>query len=203
MQEKPTSEKGYKRSKAIQMRSCKEAEQMMNDNIGIMWNVINKKFPRYLNDGEVLNSAMYGLYKAALHFDEAKGFQFSTFAYRYVTNEVYLALRMKRDGNAEHTISLNKSYGDDNCPELVDILADEAPLPDENAGGIALVEWIKKWLEDKPERFAVTVAMTAQGYTQKDIAERLGVSRQRVSQILKRVRRELSKWETTDPYKSE
>lgn len=79
-------------------------DDLILENIKLVYYTIQKKFPRYVGDEDIIQCGMLGLCQAAKTYDRAKG-SFSTFAVAHIVGEIKRELtRRKNDSN---TVSLN------------------------------------------------------------------------------------------------
>ena len=121
---------------------------------------------------------LLGLWKACLNFEGNKGFEFSTFAYSVIQNEINGYLRQnKKHINA---ISINEKNKDGLV--LEDVLSDE--IEDINFEKSRLCEAINE-LENREKEI---IKLKISGFTQTEIAKKIGISQPHVSRIIKKVR---------------
>lgn len=79
-------------------------DDLILENIKLVYYTIQKRFPKYTGDEDIVQCGMLGLCQAAKTYDRTKG-AFSTFAISHVTGEIKRELtRRKNDVN---TVSLN------------------------------------------------------------------------------------------------
>lgn len=72
-------------------------EEMINQNIGLVHSIANRFRGRGADYDDLFQSGCVGLIKAVDHFDESKGFAFSTYAVPVIMGEIK---RIFRDGGA-------------------------------------------------------------------------------------------------------
>ena len=138
-------------------RDTEVATQLFLENEPLTSFTIQKYFPYLLSDDDARSIARLGLWKAALTFNAALGFKFSTYAVQAIRNQ----LRGELKAQARHeipTVSLDLPVNDDKDLFLIDILPDRNN-PFANIDAQMLVEKAKvlRWIYE--------------GYTIKDIAE--------------------------------
>jgi RNA polymerase sporulation-specific sigma factor len=133
---------------------------------------------------DLLQEGRLALFQATKKFDPTKG-KFSSFAGRYIRNSV---LRVLRAENREkrrcpgEAISLNEAASpQDGQTELLDLLPDERVDVEKEAMARLMLDEILPGLESRELRILL---MRTQGYGYCEIAEVLGLSRQRVQQLL-------------------
>lgn len=67
-------------------------QQLIEDNMKLVYFIVQKYFPTYIQDEDIIQAGMLGLCKAADKWDEEVS-QFSTFASKCIRNEIRLELR--------------------------------------------------------------------------------------------------------------
>jgi len=136
---------------------------------------------------DLLQEGRLALYQAAEKYDPAKG-KFSSFAARYIRNSIQRILRSENRGKRRcpgATISLNEAVGSqDGQTELLNLIPDERGDLEADAMGRLMLDEIIPSLESRELKILM---MRAQGYDYRDIALAIGVSRQRVQQLLRNI----------------
>lgn len=69
-------------------------QQMIEDNINLVYHIINQYYPTYMYDEDIIQSGMVGLCKAVDLWDEEKS-KFSTFAAKCIRNEIIQEFRSR------------------------------------------------------------------------------------------------------------
>lgn len=122
-----------------------------------------------------------GLVKAAQRFDATLGFKFTTYAGIRIKSEIQkvilLSKRAKRSGEV---VSLDYS-GEDGEGTLQDLLANYDSVEEEVEASLLFNELIRK----EP----VITKLALQGYTQKEIGRKLGISQGLVSQKMQSMKK--------------
>lgn len=72
-------------------------DQMIEDNIGLVHSIAKRFVGRGVDYEDLFQTGCIGLIKAVDHFDESKGFRFSTYAVPVIMGEIK---RIFRDGGA-------------------------------------------------------------------------------------------------------
>ena len=133
--------------------------------------------------GDLYNAGLLGLYEAFKTFDFNVGTKFTTYAYWKIYGEM---TKRKRESNCKgwrhQRDSLDHSLYDENpvCTWL-DMLRGE---PFDQV--VMLKDAINQFLKSERDRLIV-FGIIEQGLTQKEIAQRLGISQQSVGQYRKRL----------------
>lgn len=80
-----------------------DKEQLINDSIPFVYYIINKYYPTYRYNEDVIQAGMLGLVRAARHYQEEKG-KFSTYAGVVIRNEIARQIKWELK---ENTVSLD------------------------------------------------------------------------------------------------
>lgn len=149
-----------------------DVNKLVKDNEKLAYKVAHTFNPVTMVDLEDIKQiALIGLWKAVENFDETKGFQFSTFAYRVIRNEVLQELKkFKRTSSSLDEMELDLSYNESEFEDLV------------------TREGIKVYLND--EEYSI-VTMTIDGYTQKEISEMIQLSQSQISRVYIRAKEKI------------
>lgn len=94
--------------------------KLVEDNLKLVYHVVSKQYPTFVNDEDIIQSGTLGLCNAALNWDENKS-AFSTYACRCIQNAIRAELR-ERQPHME-TLSLDCPIGEDLT--LGDTIADD------------------------------------------------------------------------------
>jgi RNA polymerase sigma factor (sigma-70 family) len=161
--------------------------KLVEENVKLVYEVINRNFPWMQFDEDLISVGRIGLCKAALNFDESKGFTFSTFAFRVILNEIrmYLRKQIKIRDNEYHT-------PDDPEHENADVF--EALGEDEPGfKDCEFSEDLKRAMVDLTEREKQVVLLVGAGKGFAAIGKQLGFSRQRAERLFKVAGRKIEK----------
>lgn len=131
-----------------------------------------------------------GLCKAAFHYDESKGTVFSTLAFKCMNNMVWMTYQSNKNKieNVEEILSLDfeSTDSDGNSCYLGDL------IPDTNANTEKCVIekiTIENFKASLSEREKYIINMLSEGCKPIEIAKCLGISRQRCSVLIDRLRK--------------
>lgn len=161
-------------------------QQLIEDNINLVYFVINTYYPTFRQDEDIIQCGMLGLCRAANAWDEEKG-TFSTLATRCIKHEIIREfIRRKRHNNQ---LSLDYEYHDSNGDRFT--LADKLE-------GDSDVDWVDvNGFRDKlSDTERLIFDMRELGYTGKEIAKRLGCTHQNVTRQLRimKLKSEGNRW---------
>lgn len=155
-------------------------EQMVLCNQGMVADVLRKMNLNPFDD-DLYSVGMVGLLKAINTFSLDKGFAFSTYAYRCISNEILMTFRKK---NVPIAFSLddNKKLESGEETSYADTIPDKRRFEDEVITG-ELFHRFTKSLSDR-ERNIITLYIEER--TQQEIAGILNLSQSYVSRILRK-----------------
>ena len=156
-------------------------EQMILSNHGIVFSVMkNLSIP--LTDEDMFQSGIIGLLKAINTFDASKGYQFSTYAFPIVRNELLMAFRKsKRSVVAAFSLDDNADIGNGESVPYAEMIADGKDY-EENVVNSMLAQQIFERLESREKH--IFTMFFVESRTQSEISKALGISQSYVSRII-------------------
>ena len=157
-----------------------------------------EQLEKMAND-DLISIGTIGLIKAVDSFDYSKGTRLSTYASRCVENEILMYFRSLKKQNGEvfmgDAIDTDK---DGNPLTIEDVISDDRDIVEE-------IETKRRWLEvkniienmeDEREKEIIILRYglnNAKPLTQREVAQRLNISRSYVSRIEKKILQDLKK----------
>lgn len=166
--------------------TMQEEHKLVEENINLVYHVLHKYFPTYVNDEDVTSTGFLGLVKASKGFDPDKGFAFSTFAVWCIKNEILKYFR--KENKCIHTISLYEPihYNNDNDTTIMELFI----VNDNNYISIEINDIIYNIYRNLNDKQRQVFKLYINGnLTQSDIAKRTGVSQTHVSRIINKIRK--------------
>ena len=178
----------------------KEARNILIEhNLRLVAHIIKKYYSKSRDQEELISIGTIGLIKAVSTFNCEKGSRFATYASRCVENEILMYFRQQKktagDIYIDTPIDTDK---DGNQLTLMDILADERSVTEEVElliNSKKLYSIIKECLDSR-EMEIVSMRYGLFGYspqTQKEVADKMNISRSYVSRIEKKALSKLKK----------
>ncbi len=167
-------------------------ESIIENNKGLIYSVINKNYASYKEHymEELVQIGMISLFKAIKSYDKTKG-AFSTLATRLIKNDLYTFVvnDLKRyngviDGTCT-SVYINNGDDEDSNSNLLNLLEFE-----EDYTNIQANELIN-FILTKDENMLKIVKMLVEGYSYSEIGNEIGCSKQRVGQMVKKLRKEI------------
>lgn len=156
---------------------------LVTDNMKLVHAVINRLFPAYRGDEDVVAEGLLGLVKAANAFDKDSTVAFSTYAFCSIRNEIISYLRRER--RFVDIASLDEPMGDDgegNTVTLGDTIASEDTI-----GCLEHHPDIDKVFASLKEKHKIIIVLKLKGLSSREIGERVGTSEANVRRILRAV----------------
>jgi RNA polymerase sporulation-specific sigma factor len=152
--------------------------KLIEDNMGLVYSLIHREYPQYINDEDIVQSGMLGLCKAAERWDESKS-KFSNYAWHCIRNAIVDEFKQR----ATHQGVLSLDY------EVDGVDGDRVPFGSFIVGqeDVGYVDTDVDLEQLTPIQLKV-FELYRNGYKTKEIASTLGVSRQCVCQTMRRVR---------------
>ncbi len=153
---------------------------------------------------DLVSIGTIGLIKAVSSFDGEKNIKLATYASRCVENEILMFLR--KTSNLRNDVSLDEPLNVDregNELLLSDVLADERGDIGDSVEAEDDVRLVTQAVNELPERDRRIINMRfglagGREYTQKEVADRLGISQSYISRLEKRIIKKLR--ETVDKF---
>ena len=156
-------------------------EQMILSNHGIVFSVMkNLSIP--LTDEDMFQTGIIGLLKAINTFDTSKGYQFSTYAFLIVRNELLMAFRKsKRSVIVAFSLDDNADIGNGESVPYAEMIADGKDY-EENVVNSMLAQQIFESLGSREKH--IFTMFFVESRTQSEISKALGISQSYVSRII-------------------
>lgn len=153
--------------------------ELIEKNMGLVYYIINKHYPTYKNNEDVIQEGMVGLCYAAENYDETKS-KFSTFASMCIRNNIrnYFKKNSKHDNHFSLDYEITNEFGD-GIPFGETLIGDE----DVNLFDLYYSEFYEG--VDYGDRYILDNIAHC---TTSEIANALGISRPAVSQRLRKLR---------------
>ena len=164
-------------------------EKLISHNLRLVAHIV-KKYTNSLEADDLLSVGTIGLIKAIDSFDYGKNVQLSTYAARCINNEILMLIRAnKKHKNVVSLNSITIGSDDDKDLELQDVLSsddDEVFSQAETTLTMQKIQGIIAHFLDKREKQVISMRYGIdcdRAYTQKEIADKLGISRSYISRI--------------------
>lgn len=155
-----------------------EPERLFEENTRLAHSVLWKNYPAFAADEDLHQEALLGLWRACLTYDPKKS-QFPTYAYTCILNQVRMAMR--HQAKQPPTVSLETPVSEQGGLTLEDMLEELVPSLDDGFIGL------KNFLQELSPRDQLLVRCRLEGLSQKQTAERLGLTQPYCSRLLTKI----------------
>lgn len=165
----------------ITERSDYAKEQLILNNVGMI-GIVMRSISLNPLDEDLFATGLVGIVKAVNTFDGNKGFSFSSYATLVIRNEILMTFRKKR---IVPSISLDEPYipGEHEGHTYAEMIEDDSRFEDEVISNIQF----EKTMDSLSKRERTIITLRMDGKLQREIAEICGISRPRVSKIIKKI----------------
>lgn len=170
----------------------KAKTKLIEHNLRLVAHIIKKYYGNSSEQDDLISIGTIGLIKAVSTFNYKKGTRFATYASRCIENEILMYFRNKKkyaqDVSFTEPIDSDK---DGNTLSLIDVMADDHSVTEDIEDKLRnenLYKLIGTALSER-EKEIIYLRYGLDGrraYTQREVANRLGISRSYVSRIEKR-----------------
>lgn len=163
-------------------------EQLVLNNVGMV-GIVLKSLNLNVFDEDLFATGLLGLVKAVNKFDFEKGFSFSAYATRVISNEILISFRKKRV-SVSFSLDELKDIGNGEEVSYADIIPADANIEDD----VVANTLVSQVLGNLPKRERKVIDLISfQGKDQKETADIIGISQAQVSRILKNARNKCKK----------
>ncbi|MCE5235521.1 MAG: RNA polymerase sporulation sigma factor SigK [Clostridiaceae bacterium] len=187
----PDEEKCY--IQQLRQGSLEAREKLIEHNLRLVAHIAKKYASPHRDADDMISIGTVGLIKAVSTFNPGKGSTLATYAARCIENEMLMSLRSDKKHGSD--ISINGPIGKDkdgNEITLVDVLGTDADciynIVELNIASEHLRKAIRRVLTPR-EQIVIALRYGLTGrrpMTQRDIAQRLGISRSYISRLEKK-----------------
>lgn len=183
--------------KAKKNGDTKARNELIEHNLRLVSHIIKKYYSGYDEQEDLISIGTIGLIKGIDSFDADKGARLATYAARCVENEILMYFRGKKKDSV--VMSVNEPIDCDsegNPLTLIDIISVDDTISDDldiKRKTKILYKFIEE-IEDEREKQIIIYRYglyNRKELTQREIADKMGISRSYVSRIEKRVIEEL------------
>ncbi len=175
--------------------------KIVESNLGLVGDRLKKLNIKHEDTEDMFSVGVIGLIKAAEHYDQKYNTTFATYATRCITNEIFMEFRRRK--KHDKIVSLEAPISSQEKDNLVvgDMIRDENTEIEEQ---IVINENIERTLDvvlnylTKKER--LIILLSAAGYTQNTIRERLGYSQSYISRLMTKIKKMIKEKTHSETY---
>lgn len=180
--------------------------KLIEHNLRLVAHIVRKYYVTYKNQEDLISVGTIGLIKAIDSFNSSNGARFATYAAKCIQNEILMLFRSQKKLGYE--ISLNDTIDidkDGNPLTYIDIVCTEDTIAEDLDKKIMInkaLEYIKNKLDDREKQIIIMRygLGNTKAYTQREVAQKLNISRSYVSRIEKSILEKINKYLTCDSW---
>ncbi|MBQ1703235.1 MAG: RNA polymerase sporulation sigma factor SigK, partial [Oscillospiraceae bacterium] len=172
---------------------------LIERNLRLVAHIVKKYYSQSCEQDDLISIGTIGLIKGISSYRPDKGVRLATYASRCIENEILMHFRSVRKTASDVSLSDTlESDGDGGSLSLMDVVSVEDDILERMGNGEAIKRLRVHFaaLPDEREREILTLRYGLSGekpLTQKETAERLGISRSYVSRLEKKALERLKK----------
>lgn len=197
-----TSEEEEKYFKLHMNGDKKAREKLIEHNLRLVAHVVRKYYSTCSNTEDLISVGSIGLIKAIDSYKLGNGTRFATYAAKCIQNEILMLFRSQKKLGYE--VSLNETIDidkDGNPLTYIDIISTDESISDNIDKKIKINKALAYIRDNLDEREKTILIMRfglgdTEAYTQREVAEKLGISRSYVSRIEKSSLEKINKYLT-------
>lgn len=182
----------------------KARDKLIEHNLRLVAHVVRKYYTVNKNTEDLISVGTIGLIKAVDTYNGSNGTKFATYAAKCIQNEILMLFRSQKKLGCE--VSLNETIDvdkDGNPLTYLDIISVEDTIADDIDKKIQInkaLNFIKNNLDDREKEILIMRygLGNTEAYTQREVANKLGISRSYVSRIEKSSLEKINKYLTCD-----
>lgn len=176
---------------AMEKGDTKAREKLILHNLRLVSHIVRKYYASAKNQDDLISIGNLGLIKAVDTFRVSNGARFATYAAKCIQNEILMHFRSQKKLAAEVSIHETIDIDRDGNPlTYMDVVCGDENIPEEIARKLSsqkVLRYVERILEPR-ERQVIRLRYgldDTPSLTQRQVAERLGISRSYVSRIEK------------------
>lgn len=178
----------------------KARDKLIEHNLRLVAHIVRKYYISNKNTEDLISVGTIGLIKAVDSFNYENGARFATYAAKCIQNEILMLFRSQKKLGCE--VSLNDTIDvdkDGNPLTYIDIICTEDTIADDVDKKIKIhkaLEYIRDNLDSREKQIMIMRygLGNTQVYTQREVADILGISRSYVSRIEKSTLEKINKY---------
>ena len=165
---------------------------LVERNLRLVAHIMKKYYTQTSDQEDLISVGTIGLIKGITTFDRTKGSRLATYAARCVENEILMYFRAQRKSSQDVSLSDFIETGTDGAAlSLMDVVSDQGDLLEtvDNRQRLEALRRAVDGLTEPREQEVIRLRYGLGGvgpYRQREVAEKLGISRSYVSRIEKR-----------------
>lgn len=153
-------------------------QELIENNMKLVYHIVSRYYPTYINDEDIIQTGMLGLCKAAERWDEQKG-EFSTWACNCVRNEIVDEFRRRKKHQGILSLDYEVDCGDGEKTTFGDFCVGDEDVQ------YASIEYATDQLTPRENEI---IALKRRGMNTVEIGKKLGVSKQYVWWVVRKLK---------------
>ena len=191
----------FKKCRAGDMKA---RDKLIEHNLRLVAHIVRKYYISNKNTEDLISVGTIGLVKAVDSFNYENGTRFATYGARCIQNEILMLFRSQKKLGCE--VSLNDTIDvdkDGNPLTYIDIICTDDTIADDVDKKIKItkaLEYIRDCLDEREKKIIIMRygLGNTRIYTQREVADILGISRSYVSRIEKSVLEKINEYLSCD-----
>ena len=191
----------FKKCRAGDMKA---RDNLIEHNLRLVAHIVRKYYISNKNTEDLISVGTIGLVKAVDSFNYENGTRFATYGAKCIQNEILMLFRSQKklgcEVSLDDTIDVDK---DGNPLTYIDIICTDDTIADDVDKKMKIakvLEYIRDRLDEREKKIIIMRygLGNTRNYTQREVADILGISRSYVSRIEKSVLEKINKYLSCD-----
>jgi RNA polymerase sporulation-specific sigma factor len=191
----------FKKCRAGDMKA---RDKLIEHNLRLVAHIVRKYYISNKNTEDLISVGTIGLVKAVDSFNYENGTRFATYGAKCIQNEILMLFRSQKklgcEVSLDDTIDVDK---DGNPLTYIDIICTDDTIADDVDKKMKItkvLEYIRDQLDEREKKIIIMRygLGNTKNYTQREVADILGISRSYVSRIEKSVLEKINKYLSCD-----
>jgi RNA polymerase sporulation-specific sigma factor len=191
----------FKKCRAGDMKA---RDKLIEHNLRLVAHIVRKYYISNKNTEDLISVGTIGLVKAVDSFNYENGTRFATYGAKCIQNEILMLFRSQKklgcEVSLDDTIDVDK---DGNPLTYIDIICTDDTIADDVDKKMKIakvLEYIRDQLDEREKKIIIMRygLGNTRNYTQREVADILGISRSYVSRIEKSVLEKINKYLSCD-----
>lgn len=191
----------FKKCRAGDMKA---RDKLIEHNLRLVAHIVRKYYISNKNTEDLISVGTIGLVKAVDSFNYENGTRFATYGAKCIQNEILMLFRSQKklgcEVSLDDTIDVDK---DGNPLTYIDIICTDDTIADDVDKKMKIakvLEYIRDRLDEREKKIIIMRygLGNTRNYTQREVADILGISRSYVSRIEKSVLEKINKYLSCD-----
>lgn len=173
------------------MNSREEATGLFEKNVELAYWILNKYFPKFSKDEDMIQVVLLGFYKACLNYEESRG-TLSALATESIKNEILMEIRRRNRMEKLSVVSLEGYIPNtDNRFKFEDAI----PVPGEGHEETILNDIsFQSFFNTLCDRDQEILLLRMKGVKQDDVADQVGLSQSYCSRLITKIKKKYLEW---------